>query len=673
MQVQTLATAGDPMATILIVDDDATNVVVLEGILEAAGYQLVVAKNGYEALALLAQEPPDLILLDVMMPEMDGFTVCRHVKATPAWQHIPVIIITALDEAEDYARALDCGADDFMTKPFTFTVLLARVRGYLRAKHAMEELRHSEERYRRLVELSPDAVLVHCDGTIVYANVACVRLLGATNPDQLLGRPLMEIIHPDYTDIVVARLRQMQEQGVAVPLLEEKLVRLDGRVVNVEVASMPIPYQDSSAYLAVIRDITERLETRTALRAAKEAAETANLAKSQFLANMSHELRTPLNAIIGYSEILREEAEELDYTDFLSDLRKIHTAGKHLLSLINDVLDLAKIEAGKMPPYLEFFDVSTVIHDAVSTIDPLIGKNANTLHVQVADQVGTMYSDITKVRQSLLNLLSNACKFTKEGPITLTVTRETGADKEWLCFQVRDTGIGMSPEQIRRLFQPFLQADASTTRQYGGTGLGLTITQHFCHMLGGTITVESALGEGSTFTMRLPAAAPHEQENLETVQPPCTPQPCTAVRSTVTATPLILVIDDDPEARDLLKRVLAKEGFQVVTATTGEEGLHLARTLHPTAITLDILMDGMTGWDVLTALKADAALASIPVIMLTITDDQGRAFTMGATDFLTKPVDTAHLVRVLQRHQNGNAANLALVTEACGRLTPHNP
>jgi len=373
---------------------------------------------------------------------------------------------------------------------------------------------------------------------------------------------------------------------------------------------------------------------------------------------MSHELRTPLNAIIGYSEILREVAEELDYADFLADLQKIHTAGKHLLSLINDVLDLAKIEAGKMPPYLECFDVSTVIHDAVSTIDPLIGKNANTLHVQVADQVGTMYSDVTKVRQSLLNLLSNACKFTKEGPITLTVTRETEADKEWLCFQVCDTGIGMSPEQIRRLFQPFSQADASTTRQYGGTGLGLTITQHFCHMLGGTITVESALGKGSTFTMRLPAAAALEPETLEAIQ-----QPCTAVHPTVTATPSILVIDDDPEARDLLERVLAKEGFQVVTATTGEEGLHLARTLHPTAITLDVLMDGMTGWDVLTALKADAALASIPVIMLTITDDQCRAFTMGATDFLTKPVDTAHLVRVLQRHQNGHAANVALVVE----------
>jgi PAS domain S-box-containing protein len=520
MQVQTLATAGDPTATILIVDDDATNVAVLEGILEVAGYQLMIANNGCEALDIIAQHPPDLILLDVMMPEMDGFAVCRHVKDTPAWQHIPIIIITALDEAEDYARALDCGADDFMTKPFTFVVLLARVRGYLRAKRAMEELRHSEERYRRLVELSPDAVLVHCDGTIVYANMACVRLLGATNPAQLLGRPFMAIVPPDHMDIVAARLRQIQEQGVAVPLLEEKLVRLDGQVVNVEVASIPIPYQDSSACLAVIRDITERLETRTALRTAKEVAESANLAKSRFLANMSHELRTPLNAIIGYSEMLWEEAEELDYADFLPDLQKIHTAGKHLLSLINNVLDLAKIEAGKMTSCLECFDVSTVIHDVVSTMDYLIKKNANTLHVRVADQVGTMYSDIIKVRQSLLNLLSNACKFTKEGPIMLTVTRETGEDKEWLCFQVRDTGIGMSPEQRRRLFQPFSQADASTTRQYGGTGLGLTITQYFCQMLGGTMMVESTLGEGSTFTMRLPAAAQEapEQETLEAVQ-----------------------------------------------------------------------------------------------------------------------------------------------------------
>ena len=312
MYIQTLNPEGDAPAMILIVDDDATNVAVLQGVLESAGYQVVIANNGHEAIELLAQHPIDLILLDVIMPELDGFEVCRRVKASPIWGHIPIIIITALDEAEDYARAIDCGADDFMTKPFTFAVLLARVRGYLRAKHALDELRHSEERYRRLVEFSPDAILVHCDGNIVFANTASARLLGAAFPQELYGRAMMALIPSAAHDIAAAHLCQIQEQGSAVPLLEEEVVRLDGQVVNVEAASMPIPYQDTLAGLVVLRDITERLQTRAALRAAKEAAETANVAKSQFLANMSHELRTPLNAIIGYSEMLQEEVEEVN-------------------------------------------------------------------------------------------------------------------------------------------------------------------------------------------------------------------------------------------------------------------------------------------------------------------------------------------------------------------------
>ena len=238
---------------------------------------------------------------------------------------------------------------------------------------------------------------------------------------------------------------------------------------------------------------------------AQEAAEQANRSKGIFLANMSHELRTPLNAIIGYGEMLLEEAEDLGQPGFIPDLQKIHAAAKHLLALINDILDLSKIEAGKMDLYYETFDVPPMIQDVVATITPLVKKNANALEVHCADDLGAMRADLTKVRQTLFNLLSNACKFTEHGTVTLEVTRETGDGGGWVTFRVRDSGIGMTPEQMEKLFQEFSQADASTTRKYGGTGLGLAISRKFCRLMGGDITVESARGQGSTFTITLPA------------------------------------------------------------------------------------------------------------------------------------------------------------------------
>jgi signal transduction histidine kinase len=238
---------------------------------------------------------------------------------------------------------------------------------------------------------------------------------------------------------------------------------------------------------------------------AQEAAEQANRSKGIFLANMSHELRTPLNAIIGYGEMLLEEAEDLGQPGFIPDLQKIHAAAKHLLALINDILDLSKIEAGKMDLYYETFDVASMIQDVMATIAPLVKKNANALKVHCADDLGAMRADLTKVRQTLFNLLSNACKFTEHGTITVEVTRETGDGGGWVTFRVRDSGIGMTPEQMEKLFQEFSQADASTTRKYGGTGLGLAISRKFCRLMGGDITVESTVGQGSTFTITLPA------------------------------------------------------------------------------------------------------------------------------------------------------------------------
>ena len=390
-------------------------------------------------------------------------------------------------------------------------------------------------------------------------------------------------------------------------------------------------------------------------RQAKAAAEEASQAKSVFLANMSHELRTPLNAIIGYSEMLVEEAEDLEQDDFIPDLRKIHGAGKHLLTLINDILDLSKIEAGRMELYLETFDVALLIEEAAATITPLVEKNANTLRIDCSEEIGTMYADLTKVRQNLLNLLSNASKFTEQGTITLTVSRYTNTDQPWISFQVSDTGIGMTPEQLKKLFQSFTQADASTTRKYGGTGLGLAITKKFCQMMGGDICVESELGMGTTFTLHLPAQTPNAQAEAIAER--------TTTESSCCQLNTVLVIDDDPAIHDILKHFLSKQGFCVESATSGTEGLRLAKEIRPDAITLDVMMPNLDGWEVLSALKADPKTAHIPVVLMTIVDKKNLGYALGASDYLLKPIERKQLMAVLEKYRLEKSSDSVLLIE----------
>jgi CheY-like chemotaxis protein len=352
--------------------------------------------------------------------------------------------------------------------------------------------------------------------------------------------------------------------------------------------------------------------------------------------------------------MLEEETQELGHVHIVRDLQKIQSAGKHLLALINDILDLSKIEAGKMGLHLENFDVVRMIEDITSSVQPAVAKNMNALILNVANGVGEMRADSTKVRQILLNLLSNSCKFTDHGTISLTVDRTMINHGDWLRFEVRDSGIGITAAQKENLFKEFSQADTSISRKYGGTGLGLAITARLIQMMRGTIHVDSQPGIGSTFTILLPAESALESgEPGQSPVPAANPRAYQAMRSDQDT---ILVIDDDAAVRDLMLRSLTKMGFNVIAVRNGEEGLQLAKEVNPLLITLDVMMPQMDGWTVLKQLKADPRLAEIPVIMLTVVDNEPIAMGLGAAHYLVKPVDRDRLAILVEQCRLARAA-----------------
>ncbi len=509
---------------------------------------------------------------------------------------------------------------------------------------------------RSLIESNIDALITTDPrGIITDVNKQMEALTGCTR-DELIGAPFKDY----FTD------PERAEAGIKLVLAEGKVTDYeltasarDGKetVVSYNATTFHDRDRKLQGVFAAARDVTER-------KRYEESLQQANRAKSMFLANMSHELRTPLNAILGYSEMLQEDAVDRGLPEFTSDLEKISAAGKHLLALINDILDLSKIEAGKMDLFLESFEVAEMIDDVAATIRPMVEKNLNTLQIERTPDLGVMRADQIKVRQGLFNLLSNAAKFTQQGSITLNASRESMNGSEWIVFKVTDTGIGLSPEQIVKLFQDFTQADPSTTRKFGGTGLGLALTRRFCQMMGGDVTVHSAPGHGSVFTIKIPAVVRQTTEpELTTAEPENSPNPMMAPDQPTPGGACVLVIDDDPIQRDLMQRFLSREGFSVRTASGGEEGLTLARELRPAAITLDVMMPDMDGWTVLTALKADDELRNIPVIMLTMVDDPERGFTLGAAEYATKPLDRNQLSQILKKYVCANAPCPVLLVE----------
>ncbi len=423
---------------------------------------------------------------------------------------------------------------------------------------------------------------------------------------------------------------------------------------------------DDGGVFTIFSDITELKKreeelnkTITELDLAREKANAANQTKSQFLANMSHELRTPLNAIIGLTEMLKEDAADDGLEDFEEPLDRVFNAGKHLLTLINDVLDLSKIEAGRVELFNETFELNQILDDVMKTSSPLAQKNDNELVIKYKTGIDFVTADQTRVKQVVLNLISNACKFTEKGKITVGVNKIMQSGGDLISIDVSDTGIGMSEEQMARLFNSFVQADSSTTRKYGGTGLGLTISKQLAILMGGDVVVNSELGKGTTFTATFLADFIGASESVKNLNQQTGSLIENVVSIENSSGKTVLIIDDDPTVSELMKRQLLKEGYKVIIAPNGKEGIRLARDLNPDVITLDILMPEMDGWSVLRTLKADPKVSNIPVIMASILDEKNKGFSLGAADFLSKPVQKEYLMKSI-RNLIGDRENLKI-------------
>lgn len=459
-------------------------------------------------------------------PSIDSFMQYIHPLDRP---RVETAISRAISEqipySIDYRIARPDGQERFVVEQaiVTNTHITSTVQDITERKRAEMALRASEERFSRVFKASPIGISITTveEGRFVDVNDSFLRQLGWSR-EQVIDRTFEDLQMWD-TDQINAIFKRVTN-GDSLSNLTVEVRHKSGAIRDWLIAIEPIQLENTPCLLTLASDITEHKQAEE-LRRAKEAAEQANQAKSLFLANMSHELRTPLNAILGYSELLQEDAQALGHDDFVADLKNIHVAGQHLLTLISDILDFSKIEAGRMNFHLEKCQINTLLWEVETTIAPWAEKNHNQFILEVAPGLDLMYTDVTKVRQSLLNLLSNACKFTEQGQVILRVWKqlipakdltnfpidnspesssETVSEVPFIFFQVQDTGIGMNELQIATVFSPFTQADESTTRKYGGTGLGLSITHKLCQMMGGDLWVESELKKGSTFTMRLP-------------------------------------------------------------------------------------------------------------------------------------------------------------------------
>ena len=619
---------------ILIVDDEINAVRMLRGLLIPDGYNVLTAHSGAEALTVAMRETPDVVLLDVMMPDMDGYEVCAKLRADLRLANVPILLLTALDDQESRIHGLEAGADDFISKPFDSFELRARLRTITRLNR-FRQLYEERARLEAAIAYAPyGVVLAELDGQILQRNAAFVRLLA----------PIATEIDNFYSYLPAETALKLKQSIASDPItltpLETALnVALNPATV-VEISFALVPWEGRRIVHFVVRDLTEAKQ----FNEARQIAEAANQAKSEFLASMSHELRTPLNVILGMAEILRKKTLGELNRDQQESVASVEESGRYLLSLINDILDLSKIEAGMLQLDIQEAAVRDVVESSLRFVREAAHRKKITLESSYRQEILYLHVDARRLKQILVNLLANSVKFTPEGGhITIEVSQPI--DRHQISFSVQDNGIGIDEKDLPKLFKSFQQIDSALNRKYAGTGLGLSLVKRMTEMHGGTVAVASKPGQGARFTITLPLQNPLTAGQITSRLRSEAP-----FRALLPNNPLILIAEDNPANLLLLENHLRPRGCRVIFAHDGQEAIDRAITEQPALILMDIQMPVLAGLEATRRLRANSATAAIPIITLpalAMPEDSLRCLEAGANAYLSKPLNLAELDRII--------------------------
>ena len=619
---------------ILIVDDEINAVRMLRGLLIPDGYNVLTAHSGAEALTVAMRETPDVVLLDVMMPDMDGYEVCAKLRADLRLANVPILLLTALDDQESRIHGLEAGADDFISKPFDSFELRARLRTITRLNR-FRQLYEERARLEAAIAYAPyGVVLAELDGQILQRNAAFVRLLA----------PIATEIDNFYSYLPAETALKLKQSIASDPItltpLETALNGALNPATVVEISFALVPWEGRRIVHFVVRDLTEAKQ----FNEARQIAEAANQAKSEFLASMSHELRTPLNVILGMAEILRKKTLGELNRDQQESVASVEESGRYLLSLINDILDLSKIEAGMLQLDIQEAAVRDVVESSLRFVREAAHRKKITLESSYRQEILYLHVDARRLKQILVNLLANSVKFTPEGGhITIEVSQPI--DRHQISFSVQDNGIGIDEKDLPKLFKSFQQIDSALNRKYAGTGLGLSLVKRMTEMHGGTVAVASKPGQGARFTITLPLQNPLTAGQITSRLRSEAP-----FRALLPNNPLILIAEDNPANLLLLENHLRPRGCRVIFAHDGQEAIDRAITEQPALILMDIQMPVLDGLEATRRLRANSATAAIPIITLTalaMPEDSLRCLEAGANAYLSKPLNLAELDRII--------------------------